>query len=517
MVNRFLALVPKPVPADAPLVIEAKPEPATPVPEPAQPKPEVEPGPKLGAADEALATLNELHAIINNVGGKTVIASWEPSVADSNKLTLVYQSQTDFNLRYSNRYMPVGVSGRHGGAQTIMMLLGKWWLSHPGRKQYRSIVFLPTQPKEVNGCLNLWQSWGVEDIQADWSLIYRHIIEVVADDNAEIAEYVIRWMAWSIQNPDKQAEVALVFIGEKGAGKGTVARCLQRIFGAHSFQVSGADDVVGKFNAHLQDCILFIADEAFWGGDKKSVGKLQGMITEPTITVEPKGIGLFQVRNLLHILMLAEPGWVIPAGRHERRYAALDVSPVHRGDRAYFKALRAQIEGDGPAGMFHDLSRMDIGTWHPREIPDVILHGSALHKQQNRTLPPLERWYLMLLHEGQLPGALVKRPNTAFTESLISDAKSKYARLRLDLTPESLRNFLIDPVSTGIKCDKYKTAQCNGWAFPPLGECREAWSRIYGHVDWDTDAEEWTAGPQPVKPSSKELTESATEILKRRF
>ena len=75
------------------------------------------------------------------------------------------------------------------------------------------------------------------------------------------ADYIIRWIAWAIQNPAAPAEVALVLIGEKGAGKGTVVRCLERIFGAHTFQVTSREEVIGKFNGHLQDCVLFVADE----------------------------------------------------------------------------------------------------------------------------------------------------------------------------------------------------------------------------------------------------------------
>jgi hypothetical protein len=44
----------------------------------------------------------------------------------------------------------------------------------------------------------------------------------------------------------------------------------------------------------------------------------------------------------------------------------------------------------------------------------------------------LEQWYLGLLHNGVLPGALsAKKPNTAFTQSLLDDARAKYPRLRL--------------------------------------------------------------------------------------
>ena len=52
----------------------------------------------------------------------------------------------------------------------------------------------------------------------DWSLIRKHIREAFADNNREFGEYITYWIAWAIQNPDKRAEVALVLIGEKGAG-----------------------------------------------------------------------------------------------------------------------------------------------------------------------------------------------------------------------------------------------------------------------------------------------------------
>lgn len=142
------------------------------------------------------------------------------------------------------------------------------------------------------------------------------------------------------------------------------------------------EEVIGKFNGHLQDCVLFIADEAYWGGDKRCVGRLQGMITEVTLPIERKGIDLIQVPHYLHVVMLAEPGWVIPAGRYERRYAALAVNDARRGDKSYFRALHRQIIEGGAEAMFHDLREMELGDWHPRDIPEALLCGAALQKQQ---------------------------------------------------------------------------------------------------------------------------------------
>jgi hypothetical protein len=92
-----------------------------------------------------------------------------------------------------------------------------------------------------------------------------------------------------------------------------------------------------------------------------------------------------------------------------------------------------------------------------------------------------------------LPGALAGKPNTAYTRSLIEDAKTKIPRLRWDLTEVGLRNFLLDEESIGIVCTKYRSSNNNGWTFPPLSEARAAWSQRYGSVKWDNpDAEDWS-------------------------
>ena len=273
-----------------------------------------------------------------------------------------------------------------------------------------------------------------------------------------------------------------------------MVRCLQRIFGAHGFQVTSREEVIGKFNGHLQDCVLFVADEAYWGGDKRCVGRLQGMITEPTLPIERKGIDLIQVPNYLHVVMLAEPGWVIPAGRYERRYAALDVSAIRRGDREYFRGL-CTIRSMKAAlrQCSSDRGMLELGDWHPRDIPDALLSNPALQRQQGLTLPSLEQWYVTLLHDGVLPRAITNRPNTALTRNLLDDAKERFPRLKWDLTEVGLRNFLIDEDTIGIPCTKYRAKFANGWTFASLEDLRGAWARRYGPVKWDNpEAKEWS-------------------------
>jgi hypothetical protein len=237
---------------------------------------------RLAERRALMKELNKRHAVIENYGGKCVVACWDPSPIDPSRPTLTFQSFDAFRQRYSNQFV------KPLRANHSPKVLGSFWLSYPWRRQYRGVTFQPAGPPVVNDCLNTWKGWGVEPKQGDWSGLQQHIREVIANNDEQAYKYIIRWIAWAIQHPDRQAEVALVLMGEKSTGKGTLIRCLETIFGAHTFQVSSQEHVVGKFNAHHRDCILFIADEAYWAGDTRCLGALQRMITEPKLSVEPK-------------------------------------------------------------------------------------------------------------------------------------------------------------------------------------------------------------------------------------
>ena len=53
--------------------------------------------PKLPLAwDDVIEAMNRRHAIIDNVGGKTVIAGWEPSQLNPERMVVVFQQKESF-------------------------------------------------------------------------------------------------------------------------------------------------------------------------------------------------------------------------------------------------------------------------------------------------------------------------------------------------------------------------------------------------------------------------------------
>src|SRR6516162_6777133 len=101
----------------------------------------------------------------------------------------------------------------------------------------------------------------------------------------------------NIRTQGKRPEVALALKGLKGTGKGVFMYSMLKAFGPHGMEVHNRQHLTGKHNKHLQNRLLVCADEAVWAGDKQAEGMLKGMVTDRTLTIEPKQIDAFPWPN----------------------------------------------------------------------------------------------------------------------------------------------------------------------------------------------------------------------------
>jgi hypothetical protein len=268
------------------------------------------------------SVLNELNEkyFVTKEGGKTWVVTFE---LEHKRRILTYMKFGDFTNLYMNRLVRVEVKNK----TPQYIPAGKWWLQHPQRRQYDGLIFEPGNPAPtMDNRFNLWRGWGVEAKPGDWSLMREHIRLVLASGDTERFEYIMRWLAWAVQNPGRQAEVALVFKGKRGTGKGTLGNCMLTLFGQHSRHVSSAKHLAGNFNAHLRDTCFLFGDECYWPGDKQAEGTLKRLLTEPTLLIEAKGRDAVTVPNHLHVLLSSNEDWVVPAGENERRFFMCHVS-----------------------------------------------------------------------------------------------------------------------------------------------------------------------------------------------
>jgi len=450
-----------------------------------------------------LADMNAKYCVVLD-GARTRVLTFEQFVQQIGRYRHVRYVPTflafeDFRNLYLHRVVPAGDK---------FVPVGHWWLRNPARRQYAGVVFEPGQGEVVEGRLNLWRGWGVEPKPGDWSRMRAHIEEVLAKSNEDHAAYIHNWLAWAVQYPDQRAEVANVFRGGRGTGKGTLGNAMCRIFGQHAIHLSSADHLTGRFNGHLRDACLLFADESYWPGDKSAEGSLKALITEPEIAIEPKHRDVVMTKNMSHVLMASNEKWVVPAGERERRFAVFDVSEDKAQQEKWFGPLYQQLENGGYGAMLFDLLRRDLGDWHPRRIPRT----QALLDQQSSTLDPFDAWWVELLKTGVLWGANPGMPYTAVSNSydenvtnhsgytrtvrrrcLYDQARAVSPRLK-GASDHALGQYLKER-----GCDnRQKVMRRRGWTFPPLDQCRKKWEERFPGWVWDSDEElvtEWEGEP----------------------
>jgi len=477
-------------------------------------QPEDKPPPDQAEAEEILAELNRDNAVVL-CGSRTRVLRFEDAPHEAGGERYVYRLPTflrfgDFSNFYLNRYIT-----KADGPVSI----GKWWLAHPDRRQYHGVAFIPGAEPIVDGRLNLWRGFGVEAKRGNWSLLREHIHEVLAARDDDVDLYIVNWLAWGVQHPAEPAEVALVFLGGLGLGKGTLGRAMCRIYGQHACHLSSPEHLTGRFNSHLQQCCFLFADECYGPKDKSAEGALKRLISEPTLQIEPKGLDIFEAPNRLRVMTASNHEWVIPAGARERRYQVQEAADTHQQDPAWFKPLYREMKNGGRGAMLYDLLDRNLGDWHPRQI----IRTKALGKQQEESLSPLDQWWLELLQTAVLEGVASKyvpdkaisnryedeisepvgfggtRKRAVWRDGLYDQARRISPRLK-GVSDTALGRYLNDQGCANAWVQGGGRGR-RGWHFPPLSECRSKWMSRFPETVWrDPSTTEWTSGEDEEPP-----------------
>jgi hypothetical protein len=336
---------------------------------------------------DAIEEMNTKHFIIR-IGKDELIGTEDDG-------DVFFQYSKALALRYANRKVVVGVDGK--GNEEFKPLY-QAWLESKTRRDYRTIVFCPPPLTCQATDYNLWKGFAITPVAGDCQLFLDHVRDVICSGNAAHYEYMMNLLALTIQEPGVPSEVAVVLKGEAGTGKGIFVRSIGDLFGRHYAHLDKVDQLVGHFNSLLSAKVIVFADEAFWAGDKRELGALKRLITEPTLTIERKGIDATQEKNCVHLFMATNEEWAFPAMLKERRAFVLHVSSKRRGDFEYFGKLAAHLKDGGLAALLDLLLKFKVDRELLRHVPRT----KELRAQQGQSLTPVLEWWQDCLYEGTI-------------------------------------------------------------------------------------------------------------------
>ena len=397
-------------------------------------------------------------------------------------------------------------SGGKDNETFVQIPVGKWWLSHKQRRTYAGMTFSPG--KTVSGYYNLWKGFSVEAIPGDCGLFLDHVRENLCLDDSEVYDYLVGWMAMAVQYPAQPGHVAVVMRGRQGTGKGAFANIFGKMWGRHYLAIRDSEHLFGKFNAHLKDCVVLFADEAFWAGDKKREGMLKSMVTEEQIMSERKGYEAEISANYIHLIMASNDGWVVPAGVDDRRFLVLDVGDTKMQDVPYFAAINEQMDNGGYEALLHHLMSVDLSGFNVRKVPQT----NALHEQKMLSLSPEQSWWYTKLFDGRMFAEHPAWTDTVYCTELCYDfiiaqkqwswsAHSSQVKLGIFMRkamPVLLRTQVVGERSVlQVSGESRMVKRPYAYKVPPLHVCREHWDKHFGGpyewpeiVDVDDDDEE---------------------------
>lgn len=331
---------------------------------------------------QLLEELNQKYAVVP-IGNKF-------SIINETEIETRFLTLSDFRLALQNRFA-IDTTGKF----PKQIQASSWWLTHPERREYKSVDFLPL-PETPNGVFNMWRGFavmpkgGLEDIP----LFHELIDEVICSGNEQWALYLWGWLAHMVQFPKEKPGVAIVLRSDaQGVGKSCFAEYVGSLLGRHFRTVTHGRHIHGNFNSHLKDTLMLFGDEAVWGGDRRTESILKQLITEPNMIIEMKGKDVFEVRSYLRLMLATNSEWAAPVGLTDRRYFVLNVSNSRKNDHNFFKRLIYEQNHGGIEALLQVLMDFDLSDFEVRNIPET----PARLDQKLLSMEPIEKWWLEIL------------------------------------------------------------------------------------------------------------------------
>jgi len=222
----------------------------------------------------------------------------------------------------------------------------KRWVLDPSMKTYENVGIYPKEcPSNM---FNLWKPFPFEDKQssASFKILQYHLL-VLCNNDIMVFRYIEKWLAQMVQYPEVKT-ICPTFISKQGSGKGRWLDICRRILGSKKVMETGEPerDVWGHFNGQMSSAFLINLNELSKKCTKDSMGVIKRLITDPTITINNKGVNQIEIASFHRFLITTNCEDPIQTSEDDRRNLIIRCSDELIGNKTYFEILQRSIEDD---------------------------------------------------------------------------------------------------------------------------------------------------------------------------
>ncbi len=266
---------------------------------------------------------------------------------------------------------------------------------------------------------NLHMVMDPAQAQAKSHMILRFLFEVVSQGDREFYEYIFRWLAWKIQYPHLQTQVAPVFLGEQGSGKSAFFQLLKAMFGRYARSFNRPSALFHEFNAFLQTVLIAWLEEGTNTTQSKYDDMSKDLITNDEMWVNRKGYGQIFVPNYLTLGFNTNRLHAVQADGDARRLLINRMDRVWTKNGPEWEAFFTDIKGPknksnvrpglgvGAIAFWQYMKSVPLGDFHPAK--DII--GTAAKAEQKKLSEGItvKGFIWHILEQTMIPGM---HPNT---------------------------------------------------------------------------------------------------------
>ena len=197
-------------------------------------------------------------------------------------------------------------------------------------------------------------------------LFLSYIKEVLCNHNEEAFQYVLKWLSVVVKG-GKNESCLYLRTKTQGSGKSTLFDFMRHhVIGDGLFLETGSEPIKSKFNSILAGKLIVFFEELETTSISEwcSVSsRLKRYITSTTMTIEPKGLDSYNVKNYNNYVIASNNDAI--KDDDGRRYFIADVSTHRIGDKAYWKNLRQSCFNDEVGhAFFCYLSEIDTSEFN---------------------------------------------------------------------------------------------------------------------------------------------------------
>jgi hypothetical protein len=280
-----------------------------------------------------------------------------------------------------------------------------WLQNNEMQRKYDDVDVYPKPDKCPANIFNLWRKFDMEMVDEyveeleTLEFMLNHI-KILCNNDEAVYGYFIKWIAQMIQYPEKKSPCP-TFISKEGAGKGSLMQLLTKMLGQDKiFQTSNPSrDVWGDFNGAMANCFLVNLDELSKKETLDSEGKIKGLITEPTLYINNKGVNKFRITSFHRFIITTNNAEPVNTAKDDRRKFIVKCSDELIGNKEYFNQFYKYLEDVNVIKTcfeyFKSIKDMD-------KFGDLPLPCTEYQQQlQQLSVSPIENWLKDFTYDNQ--------------------------------------------------------------------------------------------------------------------